>query len=191
MKNRDQRTIFNGLIIDIEQMEVEIGTGGWHTFQIIRHPGGAGILPVHDDGSVSLIRQFRPAAGQQLIEIPAGRLAPGEEPLLCAERELMEETGLRAAEFIPLGRIHSSPGVFDEVVHLFAARNLTHGVAQPEADEEMELFRIDFSEACAMVADGRISDAKTVAAIARWGFRDAALGTAATMTAQKHTGMGI
>jgi ADP-ribose pyrophosphatase len=179
MKNRDRRTIFSGLVIDIEQMEVEVGSRGWHTFQVIRHPGGAGVLPVHDDGSVSLIRQLRPAVGQHLIEIPAGRLAPGEEPLLCAERELLEETGLRADEFIPLGLIHSSPGVFDEVVHLFAGRNLTQGAAQPEADEEMELFRIDFSEACAMMTDGRISDAKTIAAIARWGNMRVSPGTAA------------
>jgi len=169
MKTHNRHTIFNGLIIDIEQMEVDIGTAGRHTFQIIRHPGGAGVLPVHDDGSVCLIRQLRPAIGQELIEIPAGRLSPGEEPLLCAERELLEETGLRAAEFIPLGHIHSSPGVFDEVIHLYAARSLTEGMAQPEDDEEMEPFRIDFQEAQAMAADGRISDAKTIAAIARWG----------------------
>ncbi len=178
MRAYDRHTIFNGRIIHIEQMEVEIGAASRHTFQVIRHPGGAGILPVHDDGSVSLIRQLRPAIGQHLIEIPAGRLAPGEEPLLCAERELLEETGLRAAEFIPLGHIYSSPGVFDEVIHLYAARNLTEGMAQPEDDEEIELFRIGFQEAKAMVADGRINDAKTVAAIARWGFRCVSPGAA-------------
>jgi len=170
METRDRRTLFNGLVIDIEQMEVEVGTRGWHTFQVIRHPGGAGVLPVHEDGSISLIRQLRPAVGEHLMEIPAGRLAPGEEPLVCAERELAEETGLRAAHLIPLGRIHSSPGVFDEIIHLYAGRGLTQGTAQPEADEEMDVIRIDFREACAMVADGRISDAKTVAAIARWGI---------------------
>ncbi len=179
METRNRCIIFNGLVIDIEQMEVEIGDRGWHTFQVIRHPGGAGVLPVHDDGSVSLIRQLRPAIGQHLVEIPAGRLAPGEEPLLCAERELVEETGLRAAEFIPLGRIHSSPGVFDEIVHLFAGRGLTQGTAHPEEDEEMEMIRIDFREACAMVVDGRISDAKTVAAITRWGMMDRSFGAAA------------
>jgi ADP-ribose pyrophosphatase len=178
MKSHNRHTIFNGLIIDIEQMEVEIGVNGRHTFQVIRHPGGAGVLPVHDDGRVSLIRQFRPAIGRYLIEIPAGRLAPGEEPLLCAERELLEETGLRAAEFIPLGHIYSSPGVFDEVVHLYAARDLIEGAPQPEEDEEMELFRVDFREAHAMVADGRISDAKTMAAITRWGTMGGSSGTA-------------
>jgi len=168
MNTRDCRFIFNGPIIDIEQMEVEIGETGWHTFQVIRHPGGAGVLPVHDDGSVSLIRQLRPAVGQHLIEIPAGRLSPGEEPLLCAERELVEETGLVASEFIHLGFIYSSPGVFDEVIHLYAACNLTQGAPQPEEDEEIEVLRMDFREVLAMLADGRISDAKTVAAIARW-----------------------
>lgn len=176
MEIRKQCTIFNGLVIDIEQMEVEIGARGWHTFQIIRHPGGAGVLPVHDDGSVSLIRQLRPAVGLHIMEIPAGRLAPGEEPSICAERELAEETGLHATELVSLGWIHSSPGVFDEIIHLYAGRGLTQGTAQPEEDEELELIRIDFSEACAMVADGRINDAKTVAAIARWGIMNRTFG---------------
>ena len=182
METRNRCIVFNGLVIDIEQMEVTIGGRGWHTFQVIRHPGGAGVLPVHDDGSISLIRQLRPAVGQYIMEIPAGRLDPDEEPLVCAKRELAEETGLRAAEFIPLGRILSSPGVFDEVIHLYAGRGLTQGTAQPEEDEDMELIRVDFSEACAMVADGRISDAKTMAAITRWGIMnrvfDAASGKA-------------
>jgi ADP-ribose pyrophosphatase len=176
METRDRRTIFNGLVIDIEQMEVEVGSRGWHTFQVIRHPGGAGVLPVHDDGSISLIRQLRPAVGKHVVEIPAGRLSPGEEPCVCAERELAEETGLRAARFIPLGLIQSSPGVFDEIIHLYAGCGLTQGAAAPEEDEEMELLRIDFREAWAMVSDGRISDAKTVAAIARWGMMNPASG---------------
>ena len=122
MKSYNHRTVFNGLVIDIEQMEVEIGRKGRHTYQIIRHPGGAGVLPVHDDGSISLTRQLRPAVAAVMLEIPAGRLNPGEAPLECARRELLEETGIRAEELIPLGTIQSSPGVFDEVIHLFAAR---------------------------------------------------------------------
>lgn len=161
-------TIFKGLVVDIEQMEVEIGSKGVHTFQIIRHPGGAAVLPIHVDGTVSLIRQLRPAVDEWLLEIPAGRLSPGEPPIECAGRELLEETGMTATNFIPLGVVHSSPGVFDEIVHLFAATVISQGRAQPEADEEIEVVRLPFSELLAMVSDGRVSDAKTIVAIARW-----------------------
>lgn len=168
MKSCNHMTVFNGLVIDIEQMEVEIGQRGRHTYQIIRHPGGAGVLPVHADGSISLIRQLRPAVAAVMLEIPAGRLSPGEGPSACASRELREETGITAAELIPLGTVCSSPGVFDEIVHLFAASGISQGAAQPEADEEIEVLRLPLAEALQMASDGRISDAKTLAALFRW-----------------------
>ena len=168
MKSYNHRIVFNGLVIDIEQMEVEIGQRGRHTYQIIRHPGGAGVLPVHEDGTISLIRQLRPAVDAVMLEIPAGRLSPAEAPAVCAARELHEETGITPAELIPLGSICSSPGVFDEIIHLFAATGISQGTAQPEADEEIEVLRLPLAEALRMAADGRISDAKTLAALFRW-----------------------
>jgi len=168
MKSRNHKIVFSGLVINIEQMEVEIGQKGRHTYQVIRHPGGAGVLPVHDDGTVSLIRQLRPAVDACIREIPAGRLSPGESPSDCASRELYEETGITAAHLIPLGRIYSSPGVFDEVIYLFAATGITQGEAQPEADEDIEVLRLPLAEALKMAGDGRISDAKTLAALLRW-----------------------
>ncbi len=168
MKTYNRQTVFEGLVIDIEEMQVEVGSRGRHTFQIIRHPGGAAVLPVHGDGSVSLIRQLRPAAAAMLLEIPAGRLGPEEDPRECAVRELLEETGIRAERLTPLGMIHSSPGVFDEVIHLFAAEGITPGQAQPEDDEEIEVLRLPLAEALRMALDGRISDAKTLAALLRW-----------------------
>jgi ADP-ribose pyrophosphatase len=156
------------LVIDIEQMEVRIGLCGCHTYQIVRHPGGAGILPVHGDGSISLIRQLRPAIDRTVLEIPAGRLSPAEQPMECARRELREETGITAAQLISLGYVYSSPGVFDEVIHLFAATGLTSGAAQPEADEVIEVLRLPLDEALQMASDGRISDGKTLAALFRW-----------------------
>ena len=168
MKSYNHSTVFEGLVIDIEQMEVEIGQRGRHTYQIIRHPGGAGVLPVHDDGTISLIRQLRPAVNAFMLEIPAGRLTPGEAPAKCAERELLEETGITSEKLIPLGTVYSSPGVFDEIVHLFAATGLFQGMAQPEDDEEIEVLRLPLVEALRMVSDGRISDGKTLAALMRW-----------------------
>jgi ADP-ribose pyrophosphatase len=168
MKESSRSTIFNGLIINIEQMQVEIGSSGYHTFQIIRHPGGAGVLPVHSDGTVSLIRQLRPAVDKWLYEIPAGRLNPDEQPADCAARELLEETGMTATSLVPLGLVHSSPGVFDEIVHLFAATGICQGQAQPEVDEDIEVVRLPIGELISMASDGRISDAKTLVALFRW-----------------------
>lgn len=168
MISHNHSVVFSGLVIDIEQMDVEIGRHGRHTYQIIRHPGGSAVLPVHADGTVSLIRQLRPAVDRILVEIPAGRRNPAEDPQICAERELLEETGLSASKMIPLGLMYSSPGVFDEVIYLYAATGLVAGAAQPEDDEEIELLRLPLTEALQMVADGRISDGKTMAALLRW-----------------------
>ena len=168
MISHNNKIVFSGLLINIEQMEVKIGEHGRHTYQVIRHPGGAAVLPVHEDGTVSLIRQLRPAVGAVLLEIPAGRLNPAELPSECAGRELCEETGITAAALIPLGTVYSSPGVFDEIIHLFAATGLSQGTAQPEADEEIEVLRLPLADVLQMVADGRISDGKTMAALLRW-----------------------
>jgi ADP-ribose pyrophosphatase len=168
MKSFNHKIIFEGLVINIEQMDVEIGNHGRHTYQVIRHPGGAAVLPIHSDGSVSLIRQIRPAVNEILLEIPAGRRNPSETALECAGRELREETGFTATTLTPLGMIHSSPGVFDEIIYLFAATGLTQGPAQPEDDEEIEVVRLPLVDVLQMVLDGRISDAKTMAALFRW-----------------------
>jgi ADP-ribose pyrophosphatase len=125
------------------------------------------VLPLHDDGSVTLIRQLRPAVDAFLLEIPAGRLHPGEPPAECGARELLEETGLSAGELVPLGSFLPSPGVFDEVIHLFLGRGLTQGEARPEAYEEIETVRIPFSEALRRAREGGIGDGKTIVALLR------------------------
>lgn len=167
MDVRNKTALFHGLVVDIEQMEVKIGDRGWHLYQIVRHPGGVAVLPLHDDGTVTLIRQLRPAVGEFTLELPAGRLGPGEEPSSCGRRELMEETGLDAAQLRSLGSIYTSPGVFDEVIHLFLATGLTQGVPQPEQYEDIDTIRVALAEAVAMARDGRISDGKTIAALLR------------------------
>ncbi|WP_460593874.1 NUDIX hydrolase [Geomonas sp. Red276] len=167
MQTKNRSTIFNGLVVDIEQMDVMIGEQGWYTYQIVRHPGGAAVLPLHDDGTVTLIRQLRPAVGDFLVELPAGRLAPGEDPKLCAERELVEETGLNASSLISLGHIYPSPGVFDERIHLYLATGLSQGEAAPEDYEEIFCVRIPLAEAVDMAVNGGIIDGKTIAALLR------------------------
>ena len=172
MVTRDRKMLFQGLVVNLEQFDVQVGNKGWHTFQVVRHPGGVGVLPLHADGSVTLIRQLRPAVDATLLEVPAGRLGSGEEPAACGRRELLEETGLSAGTLTPLGLLHSSPGVFDEVIHLYLATDLHQGIAQPEAYEEIETVRLPLADAVAMACDGRISDGKTIAALFRGAGRE-------------------
>ncbi len=167
MDTRNRAMLFEGLVVDIEQMEVRIGHKGWHTFQVVRHPGGVGVLPLHVDGTVTLIRQLRPSVDATLLEIPAGRLDPGEEPAACGLREMAEETGLSAARLDPLGIILTSPGVFDEAIHIYLATDLAQGEADPEHYEEIETVRMPLDEALAMAMDGRIRDSKTIIALFR------------------------
>ena len=173
MQTRDNHLIFKGLVVNIEQMDVQVGCKGWHTYQVVRHPGGVAVLPLHDDGSVTLIRQLRPAISTFTIELPAGRLDSGENPADCARRELLEETGLSAQRLESLGIIHTSPGVFDEMIHLYLAVDLCQGEPQPEQYEDIETFRLPLDEAVQMACDGRISDGKTIAALLRASRRDA------------------
>lgn len=159
--------LFKGLVVDLEQFEVKIGSKGWHVFQVIRHPGGVGVLPLHDDGTVTLIRQLRPSVDRFLLEIPAGRIDPGEDPLRCGFRELAEETGLAASRMESLGVMHSSPGVFDEQIHLYLATGLVQGQAEPEHYEDIEVVRIPLPEALKMATVGEITDSKTMVALFR------------------------
>jgi ADP-ribose pyrophosphatase len=167
MITRNRSTLFTGLVVKIEQMEVKVGEKGWHVFQIVRHPGGVGVLPLHPDGTVTLIRQLRPAIGAIMLELPAGRLDTGEEPASCGRRELTEETGLVAGKLETLGIIQPSPGVFDEVVHLFLATDLAQGEAEPEYYEDIETVRIPLKQAVQMVLDGELNDGKTALALLR------------------------
>jgi ADP-ribose pyrophosphatase len=169
METRNRELLFTGLVVNLEQMEVRIGSKGWHLYQVVRHPGGVGVLPLHDDGTVTLIRQLRPAVGGPLLEIPAGRLHPGEDPAECGRRELAEETGLASRSLVPLGRFYPSPGVFDEVIHLFLGTGLSQGEASPEHYEEIEMVRLPIGEALRRATTGEIMDGKTIAALLRAG----------------------
>ena len=125
------------------------------------------MLPLHDDGTVTLIRQLRPAVGEFLLEFPAGRLSPDESPEACGRRELLEETGLSAERFEPLGFLYPTPGICDERIHLYLATGLTQGRAEPEPYEEIECIRLPFGEALSLARSGAITDSKSVIALFR------------------------
>jgi len=154
--------VFDGNLLKVRRDRVRLpdGTEGWREY--IRHPGAVAMLALFDDGGVLLERQFRYPSRREFIEIPAGKLEPGEPPLETAKRELLEETGYLAAEWTRLGVIHTAIGYTDEAIELFLAKGLTHQAAQLDAGEFLEVLRVPFDEALAMVRDGRITDAKSV-----------------------------
>jgi ADP-ribose pyrophosphatase len=139
--------------------------GAVHTRETVQHPGAVTVLPMVDRDHVCLIRNFRVAVGQTLIELPAGTLEPDEDPLVTARRELEEETGYRAAEIKPLVQFFMSPGILNERMHLYLATGLTPGPSHREAGEEIENLVVPWNEALAMVKEGRIQDAKSLAGI--------------------------
>lgn len=156
-----------GAIIEFLDVALEAPDGSMHSRDVIRHPGGVGVLPI-DDGEVMLVRQYRVALDRPVLEIPAGRLEPGESPEAAGRRELVEELGM-SGRLVSLGALHVSPGYTDEIIHLFAAVDIVASDREPEGAEELEaeVVRVRLEEALAMVGDGRITDAKTQIALMR------------------------
>jgi ADP-ribose pyrophosphatase len=161
------KDIFSGRIIRLTLDRVRLPNGTTAEFEIVHHPGGAAVVALDADRRVCLLRQYRHALGDWLWELPAGKLDHREPPLDCARRELEEEAGRRAGDWLPLGRIVSSPGVFTEVIHLFLARDLETVPVRAEAHEVFEAHWIDSREAAAMAVRGDIEDAKSVIGLLR------------------------
>ncbi len=161
-----RNTIFEGKVVRLYVDQVRLPNGLEVEREVVRHWGAAGMLPLDDDGYVYLVRQYRHATGEDLLEIPAGKLLSGEDPLRCAERELMEEIGFGAEEWVKLDAFYTSPGFSDEMLHLYLARKLRRGTASPEEDEFLEIVHMPLGEALGMVASGDIKDSKTIAGIA-------------------------
>jgi ADP-ribose pyrophosphatase len=141
---------------------VTTGAGKTKTREIVRHPGACVIVPLLDDGRVCLIRNWRIAVSKTLIELPACTLEPPEPPHVAAERELIEETGYRAAKIEFLHAFFLSPGILDEKMHLYLATSLTAGETAREEGEEIENWLVPWDEAIAMIFRGEIEDAKTI-----------------------------
>lgn len=159
------RQIYRGRVIDLNIEEVELPDGRDVTLEIIRHPGGACVLPLHDNGDVTLIRQFRHAAGGIIWEVPAGRINDGEDPETCARRELKEEAGLAAGKIFKIGEFYTTPAFCTELLHIYLASQLHPCDQELEDDEFLEVIRIPFQEALNKALQGEIKDGKTMVAI--------------------------
>jgi ADP-ribose pyrophosphatase len=158
--------VFDGGLLKVHRDVVRLPDGGQSTREYIRHPGAVAIVPLFDDGTVLLERQFRYPHRREFIEVPAGKLEPGEPPLATAQRELLEETGHEAGEWTRLGVIHTAIGYSDETIALFLCRKIRK-VSEPKLDrgEFVETLVVALDEAVAMVRDGRITDSKSMCAI--------------------------
>lgn len=156
------KNIYTGRVVTLNVDSVALPNGASVDLEIIRHPGAAAIVPLKDDGTVVLIRQFRHAAGGFIYEIPAGKLSPGEDPLACAGRELEEEIGYRAATFELLTSIFTAPGFCDEVIHVYKGTGLTEGTQNLDQDEVLDVIEMPLEQAIAQIQDGTIRDAKTI-----------------------------
>ena len=164
-KRLDGEIKYSGIIVKVRLDHAELENGKVVRREVVEHPGGVGILPVDGEGNCYMVRQFRYPFSQQLLEIPAGKLEYGEEPLGCAVRELSEETGFEADELIDLGSCYTSPGFSSEVLHLYLARGLHAGRAHLDEDEFLNVEKHSLSELLDMVDRREIPDAKTVIAL--------------------------
>ena len=171
--------IYTGIVVKLNVDTVTLPNGLTVDLEVVRHPGAAAVVPLKDDGTVILISQFRHAAGGFIYEIPAGKLDPGEDPRVCATRELEEEVGYRASSLEILSSIFTAPGFTDEVIHIYKATGLTTGQQQLDRDEVLEVVEMPLLEAIKMIETGVIRDAKTIVGLqavylrsrTRWGER--------------------
>jgi ADP-ribose pyrophosphatase len=156
------RNIFTGKVLTLNIDTVTLPNGVTIDLEIVRHPGAAAVVPLKDNETIVLIKQFRHAAGGYIFEIPAGKLHPGEDPRNCAARELEEEVGYRAGRLELLSSIFTAPGFTDEVIHIYQASELIRGRQNLDRDEVLEVVEVSLREAIEMMRVGKIRDAKTM-----------------------------
>jgi ADP-ribose pyrophosphatase len=158
--------VYRGRVINLHVDHVRLSSGTETVREVVHHPGAVVVVAVSPDGRIVFERQYRHAAGEVLLELPAGTLRPGEDPAACAHRELAEETGYTVDQLTPLGSFFTAPGFTDEVMHAFSAGRARLATAPtPDPDEQIEVVLLTRDEAFAAVSNGTVRDAKTIAAL--------------------------
>lgn len=156
-----EKEIFKGRVFRVGLRDVVLENGERSVREVVYHNGGVSVLPVDDEGNVYLVRQYRCAFDCEVLEIPAGKLEKGEEPLEAAKRELKEETGFSAAELIPLGEYWPTVGYCSERIYLYLAKGLTAGQTHFDSDEFISCIKMPYTQLVEMCNNGRIRDGKT------------------------------
>ncbi|MGE5553183.1 MAG: NUDIX hydrolase [Betaproteobacteria bacterium] len=155
--------IFRGALINVRRDTVRLADGRTATRELVGHAPAVAILPLDERGRVLLVRQYRKPLEEALWEVPAGKMEPGEDPELCARRELAEETGVTAEQLVYLGRIATTPGFSDEIIHLYRAEGLRPAAeVGGDPDEAIEAVPVEWTEVMRMVEDGELWDAKSL-----------------------------
>jgi len=160
-KTLSTQTIYNGRIITVRNDTVELPNGNHAGREVVEHSGGVCVLPLTDCDHVVMVKQFRYPYGEALLEIPAGKLEHGEEPLECGKRELLEETGCTAEKFEFLGKLYPTPAYCTEVIHMYLARGLCEGKNSLDTDEFLDVVKLPFDKVIDMIFRNEIPDAKT------------------------------
>ncbi len=164
-KKLNEQCVYEGAIFNVYHGQVELPNGSTAFRDRIEHHGGAGILPLDQDGNTYLVKQFRYGVDKELLEIPAGKLEPGEDPQETVVRELQEEVGFLPKRVTPLGGMELSPAYLGEITYLFLGQDLIPSKAELDDDEFLEVVKLPFTEALRRVLDGEITDGKTQNAI--------------------------
>ena len=166
-KTKDSKELFKGKLLHVFYDEVVLPNGELSSREWIRHPGACAVVPVFRNGDIMMIRQFRYPMKQIFLEVPAGKIDQGEDPFETAERELSEETGIRAATFHYIGHFYPAIGYADEVIHIFAATGLKESGSDTDEDEFVVNERVHIEQAMHMVHNGIINDGKSVVCLSR------------------------
>lgn len=161
------RQVYDGPLLQVYVDDVRLPDNSESTRDWIKHPGASAIVPVFEDGTIMLLKQFRYPPRKVFIEVPAGKLDEGEPPIKTAKRELLEETGIQCREIANAGSFFPAIGYADEEIHVFVAWNLDEETKNVDDDEFVINHRISFKDAIAMIASGEISDAKTICSIVK------------------------
>ncbi|MCH8496283.1 MAG: NUDIX hydrolase [Balneolales bacterium] len=163
----ESNPVFSGVLLHVNRDQVILPNGSNAVREWIKHPGACAVVPFFDNGDVMLLKQYRYPVKQLFWEVPAGKIDQGEPPEVTAERELQEETGVKAGELHYIGHFYPCIGYSDEVIHIYTATDLTIVASNADEDEFVEPVRISFDEALRMVDSGEINDGKTVICLLR------------------------